>query len=263
MSVDSFVRLPGQADRQELWALRNWLPHPAQVRMALQLRIDEVIGASADERENEGDLSTTSMRQGIGLIVALGLMAGALPFLVNLVGAIQAGTALPLAQLAQAVQSQEAIWRYLPLPVDIWVETAQTIAGLDTRLPGWLAALLSALGEWVNWPLGWLTGWLVYGLAVLLVTKLLGATTTLQRFYTATAYAWTPLLLTIFSPIPCLGAAAALLGGVWMVVMYIHAVYTVSGLDMGRVLLSLLLPWAVALLGSLLFAASLLMTAFA
>jgi hypothetical protein len=259
MSAESFVEVSGHADRHEIWALRNWLPHPEQVRMALQLRIDEVIGVTGDERENEGDLDTTSMRQGIGLIVALGLAAGALPFLVNWFVGARAGTALPLARLAQRTGDPNPSW----LPLDIWADTAQTVAGLDPRLPGWLAAFLSALGEWINWPLAWLAGWLVYGLGVLVVARLLGSTGTLPRFYAATAYAWTPLLLTALSPIPCLGALAILVGVVWMAVMYVHAVYTVSGLEMVQVILAVLLPGAVALLFTLLVGGVLLISILA
>jgi hypothetical protein len=258
MSSDSYVTLPGDAGVREVWAPGNWLPQIEQVRVALQLRIDEVIGVTGDEAENEADLATTSMRQGLGLVVALGLIAGALPFLVNWIQAARAGTTVQLLRLARSVGEQSEAWGALPLPLEVWSNTARTIAGLDPRLPGWLAALLSALGEWINWPLGWLTLWLVYGLGVLAVSKLLGAPVTLQRFYAATAYPFTPLLLTALSPIPCLGALATLIGFIWLVVMYVHAVYVVTGLDMGRAILSVLLPAAlVALLGLVVFGATL------
>jgi hypothetical protein len=258
VSSDSYVALPGEASPREVWALSNWLPQLDQVRAALQLRIDEVIGATGDEAENEADLATTSMRQGLGLVVALGLIAGALPFLVNWIQAARAGTTVQLLRLARSVGEQSEVWGALPLPLEVWSNTAHTIAGLDPRLPGWLAALLSALGEWINWPLSWLTLWLVYGLGVLVVCKLFGAPATLQRFYAATAYAFTPLLLMALSPIPCLGALATVVGVIWLVVMYIHAVYVVTGLDMGRAILSVLLPAAfVALLGLVVFGATL------
>lgn len=261
MNRESFLEVPGHADAQDVWALRNWLPQPEQVRMALQLRINEVVGTTADEQENEADLATTSMRQGIGLIVALGLAAGALPFLVNWISAARIGTSLPLLRLAQQMDRQSAGWRSLPWPFEVWVETTGAIAGLDPRLPGWLAALLSALGEWVNWPLSWLTIWLVYGLGILAVSKLLGATgVTLQRFYAATAYAYTPLLLTALTPIPCVGALAGFVAVAWMGVMYIHAVYVVTRLDIGRAILAVVIPAAVAVLVGIVMAGALLTT---
>lgn len=260
MNRESFLEVAGHADARNVWALSQWLPQPEQVRMALQLRINEVVGPVAGETENEADLSTTSMRQGMGLVVALGLAAGFLPFLVHWFSAARTGASLPLLRLAQQAESQSAAWRNFPWPFEVWVETASAMAGLDPRLPGWLAALLSSLGEWVNWPLGWLTLWLVYGLGILLVSKIFGAGVTLQRFYAATAYAYTPLLLTALSPIPCVGALASFVGVVWMAVMYIHAVYVVTGLDMARAILAVIIPVAAAMLLGIVLAGALLTT---
>jgi hypothetical protein len=260
MSTQSYVESPNLTDPSEVWALSHWLPQREQVITALQLRINEVVGVTGDEAENEADPRTTSMRQGIGLVTALGLLAGALPFFVNWINGIQAGTAAPLARLTQRAEAQSELWSALPLPMYIWQDTASTIAGLDPRLPGWLAALLSALGEWINWPLGWLACWLVYGLGILIVAKLFGARTTLPRFYAATAYAYTPLLLMALSPIPCLGPLMSLVGLVWAAVLYVHAVYVVTDLDFGRALLSVLLPAVGALLGGFILTGALLAT---
>jgi hypothetical protein len=248
MSTPSFVPLPGLANRRALWALSNWLPQREQILSAVQLRVHEVIGATGAEQENEADVRTTSMRQALGLVVITALAAGLLPFVVNWLVATQAGTALPLVQLAQSVAQQSERWAASPLPFDVWTETANTLAGLDPIAPGWLAALLSALGEWVNWPLSWLTFWLVYGLGILVVAKLLGAGTTLQRFYAATGYAYVPLLLTGLSPIPCLGALASLAGLVWTFMVYVQAVEVVTQLGRGKAALCVLLPGALVLL---------------
>jgi hypothetical protein len=256
----SYLQLPGLNDPREVWSPGNWLPQRQQVTTALQLRINEVIGASGDEAENEADPRTTSMRQGLGLVFLLGLLAGALPFFVNWINGIRAGAAAPLARLAQQTAAQAELWSWAPLPFAIWSDTAGTIAGLDPRLPGWLAALLSALGEWLNWPLSWLSFWLVYGLGILVVAKIFGTRTTLPRFYAATAYAYTPLLLTALTPIPCLGALAVLVGLGWTVVLYIHAVYVVTGLDIGRSILSVVLPAAVSVLLGLVVTGALLTT---
>jgi hypothetical protein len=244
MSSESYLSQTGLADAEEIWSPGQWLPQRSQVVAAVQLRIDEVIGQYGDERENEDSPATTSMRQGIGLIVVLGLLAGALPFFVNWLTALQAGTALPLAQLARSAGPAAAPNGFLP--IEVWRETVRTMAGIDPWLPGWLAAFLSALGVWITQPLNWLTVWLAYGLGVLVTSKCLGATTTLQRFYAATSYAFTPLLLTALSPIPCVGGLATLVGAAWFVVMYVHAVYLVSGLEMTRALLSVVLPVALA-----------------
>lgn len=260
MSTESYVQLPGDESAAELWAPDNWLPQRAQVISALQLQIDEVIGATGREDENEADLTTTSMRQGIGLIFVLGLAAGLLPFLVNWINATRAGTALPLLRFAQGWGRFDATGAEPYFPFSVWIETARTIAGLGPRLPGWLAAFLSALGAWISQPLNWLAIWLVYGLGILIISRIFGGRTTLQRFYAATAYAFTPLLLTVLTPIPCLGALAAVVAVVWMIVLYTHAVQVVTGLDLGRALLSVMLPGALAALLALLLGGALLIT---
>lgn len=248
MSLHSYLPLPGQSTTDDLWGLGHWLPQRAQIAVAIQLRIEEVIGSSGDENENEAAPHTTSMRQGIGLVIASGLAAGSLPFLINWFIAARMGTALPLTRLLVGIEQRVASWRNLPVPLDIWGETARTIAGMEPRAPVWLAAFFSALGEWVNWPLSWLTGWLVYGLAILVVAKLFGASTTLPRFYAATSYAFVPLLLTTLSPIPCLGALASLAGLIWSFVLYVHATQVVTGLSPGEAVLSVLTPVAFAFL---------------
>jgi hypothetical protein len=270
MSAQSYLPLPGLSDNREVWALSQWLPQRGQIISAVQLRIDEVVGHMGDESENEADVRTTSMRQGLGLVVLAGLVAGALPFLVNLIIGIRAGTALPLVRLAGALSERSASGAgpgggdplSAALPLDVWAETARTIAGLDPLLPGWIAALLSALGEWVNWPLNWLTFWLVYGLGVLLVAKLFGAPTTVQRFYAATSYAFVPLVLTGLAPIPCVGGLASVVALFWMFALYVHAVQVVTDVGIPKAVISVLLPAAGGLLLSLILAGSIFVSLF-
>lgn len=275
------ANLINTTDRQP----NGWLPPLQQVIDVLQFRLDAVVGAMRDQREavapaaidapemtsdpellsanvdNPPLLSEvivrsvapiTSMRQGMGLVVVTALIAGALPFLFNWAIAARAGTALPLVQLAGTMDQPADATSSLPWLA--WEETLKSIAGLEPRLPGWLAAGLSALGVWINQPLTWLTYWLVYGLGILLVCKLLGATTTLQRFYAVTSYAYLPLLLTMLQPIPYLGPLAALVAIVWTFVLYVRIVQLLTGLNTGRAVLSVLLPGALGLLVALLAA---------
>src|SRR5690606_17144643 len=97
----------------------------------------------------------TSMRQGLGLVVVSALLAGLLPFVLDWIAATRMGTVVPLADLARAAESRKADVTWGPLAT--MRETAQAVAGLPPSiLPGWLAAFLSALGAWINWPLRWL-----------------------------------------------------------------------------------------------------------
>lgn len=244
MSTGSFLPLLGSTPQRALWVRSDWLPRQEQLISALQLRIDEALTPA------ENHLGAT-MRQGLGLVVVTGLLAGTLPFLVNWVVAARVGTALPLARAAEEFQRRADQLSATPLPLQVWAETANSIAGMSPRLPGWVAAGLSALGQWINLPLNWLTLWVVYGLAVLVIAKLLGATTTLPRFYAATAYGFAPLILTLFSPIPCLGWLATLVAVVWALMVYIHAVQVTTALSFGKALLASILPAVILALVSL------------
>jgi hypothetical protein len=213
---------------------QDWLPHSQQMSDAVQLR-QNVYG-------------TISMRQGLGMIVVLGLAAGFIPFLVNWFQAAQIGAALPLAQLARAgAELQKSAPQFMPwfpgLPsVETVADLYQTLGGLGQPFPGWLAAGLSALGEWINWPLRWLSLWIGYGLLVMVANKLLGATGTLQRFYAATSFATVPLLLTGLSPIPCVGAVFNILAAAWSFTVYVKANQAFTGFSLTQALLAVVLP---------------------
>ena len=213
---------------------QKWLPSPQQISNAAQLR---------------GNAYTNStMRQTMGMVLLLGLLAGFLPFVLNWIRAAQADTVLPLAQAVQATSTTGGgflgerlgmLWPVNPLAV---AEFYQTLTGLEQPLPGWMAAGLSAFGEWLNWPLGWLSVWIVYGVLVMVANKLLGGQATLHRFFAATGYAAAPLLLTGLSPIPCLGALASLGGVGWALAVYIRANAEVTGLALPRSAVAVLLP---------------------
>ncbi|MDE0199264.1 MAG: YIP1 family protein [Caldilineaceae bacterium] len=211
--------------------IRHWLPTPQKMSDAVQLRAS--------------GFTETTMRQSLGMVFLLGLLAGFLPFLVNWQQAASAGTALPLARLgAQASLLQQTPLDYVfPLfsPAQI-VELFQLIAGLPQPLPGWLAAFFSALGEWINWPLRWLALWIVYGALVMVCNSVLGATCRLQPFFAATGFASAPLLLVGLSPIPCFGRVCGLVGVIWAFVVYIRANEEVTHLPRLRSLAAVLLP---------------------
>lgn len=261
MSANSFLQADGTLNQPHAWWW-EWLPSRRQMVNALQLQFERVWEQEQPVAIDENSTWATSMRQGIGMILALGLLAGVLPFLVNWYTAGQVGAVLPLANLAFSAEARQAdIPLLLSGPAEVILGTGQTIAGLEPALfPGWLAAGLSALGMWINWPLRWLSLWLVYGLGVLVMAKLLGAPTTLQRFYALTSYAAVPLLLTGLSPIPCLGVLAVVVAFVWASAVYLFAVRAATGLHPGSTLVCMLLPGALALLLGLFAAISSVMT---
>ena len=194
------------------------------------------------------------MRQSLGLVFLLGLLAGFLPFLVNWEQAASAGTALPLARLgAQASLFQELPLHYISTlfdPVHLG-ELFQVLAGLPQPLPGWLTAFLSALGEWINWPLRWLAVWIVYGALVMVCNNVLGSTCRLQPFFAATGFAAAPLLLIGLSPIPCFGRVCGVVGVIWAFLVYTRANEEVTRLSRRRALAAVLLPLLIILIVSL------------
>ena len=231
MSSSAFLRTDGSLapPRNGWWS--NWLPSLSQVQQAAQLRFTPAANV---------DVWAISMRQGMGFVVVAALLAGLLPFLVNSFIALRAGTSLPFIQLAQQAQDAQS-----STPSQLR-ESFEILAGLAPAvLPGWLAALLSTVGEWINWPLRWLTWWLVYGTATLLAAKAWGAPTTLQRFFALTSYAAAPLIITGLGPIPCLGTIATLFAGVWSLGVYVSSVRAVTGLDWSRAVVAVILPAAI------------------
>jgi hypothetical protein len=247
MNSSSFLRADGTlAPARYGWA-NAWLPSLSQVQQAIQLRFDTSPAAPAN-------VWALTMRQGLGLVVVAALLAGLLPFLVNTVAAIRYGAPLPFVQLAQRTESTEG---EPPSELD---ETFDRLVGLSPAvLPRWLAALLSTVGAWINWPLRWLTWWLVYGVAVLVAAKVWAVPTTLQHFYAMTSYAAVPMILSGLGPVPCLGIVAQLVAVAWMLAVYTTGVRAVTGLDWGRAVAAVLLPAAIASI----FAIALLLAAAA
>jgi hypothetical protein len=218
-------------------ALRAWLPAQRQVADALAGRVTAAIGPDPTGVPFRHGVHT-SMRQGMGLILLVGALAALPALVVNWIGAAQMHTIVPIARLLQWVER----WPMEGPLYRLADDTVRSLAGLQPNAPPWAAAGLSALGVWVNAPLRLLSWWIVYGLAVLVVAKLLGAGTTLPRFYGATAYAALPLLLTALAPLPWVGGAFVLVGWLWAVVLYSMAVRAATESSWGRAIFASLLP---------------------
>ena len=216
--------------------------------------VDVVTAVEVAQEPSTDELPATSMRQGMGLVFVAGLVAGFIPFLANWYFATLAGTSVALAGLVPQTAMPDVFAQDLFPALATLLDTAATIGGLDPVGPGWLAAFLSALGNWLSWPLNWLSSWIVYGLGVLVVAKLLGAPTTLQRFYAGVSYAFVPLLLLALTPIPCVGGLLALVAAIWALIVYVLAVRVVTGFDTLRAFVSVVAPALIALVIGVLLA---------
>lgn len=199
-----------------------------------------------------------SMRQGLLLLVFSALLAGLLPSAWNWYSAVQLDTVTPLVPVARFAAQQASQQIAADSPAVVLADTAATLVGLEPYWPVRLAAGFTAMGEWINWPLRWLSVWLVYGLGVFVVCSLFGTSTTLQHFFAATSYAAVPLLLTGLYFVPVLGAVAVLAGLVWSVLVYVHAVRGVTGLETFHAVLGVIAPAAIFALLNFLAALGLL-----
>jgi hypothetical protein len=240
MSRQTYVVQPGQLQRDDWLRLSNWIPSLEQIMAAARLQIRDAVDPW------ERGAVTVSMRQGLGMIVLLGLIAGIIPLIANLWLALPLQTAVPLAQAGSSAAQMTAAYG-ADSALGILGSTMQTAAGLEPQMPGILAALLSALGLWINTPLTWLAWWIIYGTFVLAMARLMGATNTLQTFFAATSFAAVPLLLTGLAPIPWIGPLLTFVGAALAYAVYYLALQFVTRLDAGRAALCMLLPLAVGI----------------
>jgi hypothetical protein len=253
MQQAQFLNSDGATAAPDPAMLGGWLPSLQQMSAALQFRVAQAIGPDpANAKFHPG--VHTSMRQGLGMLVLVGLVAGLLDFLVNWISAARIGTALPLAQLSTVLTGWEDSPSTIFPNAAGAASAAQVLAGLEPKAPAWIAAGLSSLGAWISLPLQLMAIWITYGLFVLLVARLLGATPTLtlQRFYAATGYAFLPLMLTMLAPLACVGTIAGLAAWLWSFLLYVATVRFVAGVDTGRAVVAVLTPAAVFLLAWLL-----------
>ncbi|MCB0045534.1 MAG: hypothetical protein H6642_11255 [Caldilineaceae bacterium] len=220
----------------------QWLPPREQMQYALRLNARYAIEGDPEHQAAIAPCPATSMRQGAGMIFMAALITGALPFLIRWIQAARFGTATPLLDLARLFNVESAFPADGGIP--LVTDAVYRVVGLDPRAPAWLAAGLSALGEWISLPLDWLTVWIIYGVGVLAVSHLLGAHTTLQHFFAGTSYTCLPFLLLLLTPIPYLGVLAAGAALVWAAILYVRSVMVVTGLDLGRTLVSVIAPGA-------------------
>jgi hypothetical protein len=238
LSDATYVVQPGTLQRDDWLRWSNWVPTEDQIGAAARLNIADAVDPW------ERGAVTVTMRQGLGMIVVLALIAGLIPLIANLWLGLSMQTSVPLAQAANSVAPLTTAYP-ADSPISILGTMVQTIAGLPPRMPGILAAILSALGLWISTPINWLTAWIVYGLFVFGLARLMGASNTLQGFYAATSFAAVPLVLMGLGPIPWIGPLLMIAALVLALVVYYKAMRYVTRLDGGRTLLCMLLPLAV------------------
>lgn len=135
-------------------------------------------------------------------------------------------------------------------------------------LPLPVSNLFEALGKWASAPFNWLGTWMLYGLIVLIIAKLLGGTATIQEMLSTTSLAVVPHVLDAFGPllglVPYIGGLAATALGlvtlVWGLAIYVKATATANRFSIGKSLVAVLLPIALVLLIGLIVGLFILVT---
>ncbi|RUA16482.1 MAG: hypothetical protein DSY55_04010 [Clostridia bacterium] len=76
-------------------------------------------------------------------------------------------------------------------------------------------------------------------------TKFFGGTADVGEVLRTFGYAYSPQVLGIFAVIPCLGALAALIGGIWSLVAGVVALREAMDFDTGKAILTAVIAWVV------------------
>jgi hypothetical protein len=198
-----------------------------------------------------------AMKRGVLILLACFLVAGSLASAIGFVNDVRPLSLEDADQFRDEFQRNMELWQQFAPPQDAFMQQFMdefldnfesgwrigvAIDSLDTPLPRGLARWFEALGGWLSSALGHLGGWLAYAVWVLLFAKLMGGNGGVDRFLGLTALFAVPNLLSIFSPIPCVGPFVAFIGWVWGVAVYVKAVQVSQRLDTGRAILVTILP---------------------
>jgi hypothetical protein len=191
------------------------------------------------------------MRRGLTLLVLVTLVAGTVPFIIEVVNGLRPQPPPDIA-LKQLREIFEQLGQYFPDLPDLeseilpymrpQFEMAARIARLPTPLPKPLGVLLTAFGAFVSRPLARMAAWLAYGIWVLLFAKLLGGRATAAQMLGCTALYAVPHVFDILGPVPCLGDLIGLVTAIWGIAIYVKALDVASGLGTSKAVLAAVLP---------------------
>ncbi len=201
-----------------------------------------------------------SLRSAIAIVVAVGLIIGTVHALVGIPGLVshtpfnadefigQIEESLSVNQMfggAQTPEEQEAMALIID-SVKGFVPTIQKLEQVQAPLPGFFVRLLEWLGAWLSWPFALLASWLFISVWIMLFARMLGGQGNLLPYLSVSALSTIPHLLHAFDFIPCLGTVIWLVAGVWGLVIQVKAVEITHGLDQGKSILAVILPYLLA-----------------
>jgi hypothetical protein len=211
-----------------------------------------------------------TLKRGLTLLVVATLVAGALSFIINVVGDLRPGSIEAQRQeveqgIQEFITSFRAIPQYSDLPPELEEQIVDTmragiemgfqIEALPTPLPKPLGRVLEDLGAFLSLPFIRMTSWIGYTIWVLLVAKLLGGRATVSQALGATALYAIPHVLDILGFVSCLGSLLGLVATVWGIAIYVKALAVSNDLSIGQAIVATVVPalvgGALATLGAL------------
>lgn len=202
--------------------------------------------------------------RGVILVVVVSLIAGLIPFAVNLVTQVRPVDAEVIRQqIDRAMEMQfrfNPSWqdpearRMMEKMVDVMVPMITEIMGVRSPLPQGISGFFQAFGTWLSRALSSLAGWLFYGSMVLVVVNLLGGSARLPNFLGMVALYAVPAVLGLLAQIPWIGCLFGLAALIWGIVVYVKATSVAGGLDIGKAILAVFAPFVVLLLLAILLA---------
>lgn len=210
------------------------------------------------------------LKRGLALLVLVTLLAGLIPFIVDVINDLRLPTIETQQQEAEVgiqefAKSLDAVRPYLDLPpgfereiiayMRIGMGIGFDIESLPTQWPEPVGRVLQDLGAFLSLPFSRLAGWMGYSLWVLLVAKLMGGRATVSQMLGATALYAVPHVLDFLGFVSCLGPTLGLVTTVWGIAIYVKALTVASDFSIGRAITATIVPAliiaALSLLGML------------
>ncbi len=188
--------------------------------------------------------SQNGFRAAIFLLIVVTLIANSLVFVWGAVRSPTAELDTILDGIRQGFQMSSqmggdvppAMYDDIMAQIESGFELARNIMTLPTTLPQPIPHILEALGAWLSTPFARLGAWLTYSLWVLLFARLfLKGAGGLRGFLAATALYSVPNMLSILSPVPCIGALLGLVGVLWGWAVYAKGTAVAQGWVFERV----------------------------
>lgn len=198
--------------------------------------------------------------RGLTMIVTISLIVGLVISLVNFINAMQTTPAQEVEEARKGMeQALEAMRAFGPLGVDQFSREfmrnfeaglamadriAQVVAE-TTPAPQPIADFFEALGQWVSYPFGWISTWMLYGVLTLIFAKLLGGAATIQEMLATTSLIAIPHLLDAFNFIPYVGPLVGVIAFLWGLAVYVKGIAVANRFDVGKALLAFIAPLVV------------------